>query len=130
MLGSTYLIEVWKVIAITWLLQMVFIVSSVAFALLLSTLFKNTVTSLGISAIAVAIFSLLTFFMPFPFMKNIYPLVFTTYSSGLDILTGNLNMNLGNSSISITFGIVTMMVWATFSFVASFKIFITEDVLT
>jgi ABC-2 type transport system permease protein len=129
-LGSTYLMEAWKVIAITWLLQVVFIISSVAFALLLSTLFKNTVTSLGISAIAVAIFSLLTFFMPFPFMKNIYPLVFTTYSSGLDILTGSLNMNLGNSSISITFGIVTMILWAIFSFVASYKIFTTEDVLT
>lgn len=129
-LGSTYLIEAWKVIGITFIVQIAFIICSVAFALLLSTIFKTTVTSLGIGTITVAIISLLIFFMPFPFMKEIYPLIFISYSSTLEILTGALNRNLGGSNISISLGLIVLAIWAVSCFTASYKIFTKEDVLT
>lgn len=129
-IGSTYLIEAWKVIGITFIVQIAFIICSVAVALLLSTIFKTTVTSLGIGTITVAIISLLIFFMPFPFLKAIYPFIFISYSSTLEILTGALNRNLGGSNISISLGLIVLAIWTISCFITSYKIFTKEDVLT
>lgn len=126
--GSSYLMSAWKVIGLTWFLQIIFGITVISFSILISTISKNTVTSIGCGAILVTLVSFITFFMPLSFLKGLYPFSFLTYSSGLQLLTGDLTLVTG-TSLSIPLSLIVMIMWTLFCFITSYRLFTKQDVL-
>ncbi|GAA0125969.1 ABC transporter permease subunit [Clostridium sp. CTA-19] len=128
-IGSTNIIEAWKVIVLVWIIQIIFILTIVSVQMMVSTFLKSTVTSLSVSSIAVALISLITFYIPLPFIRKILLAIFTTYSNGMYILTGELKAILLNNSINLNLSIIVMTIWIIVSFVIGYRVFTKEDIL-
>jgi len=77
----------------------------------------------------VAFLSLITFMIPLGFLSKVYPLLFTTFSNPLDLLTGDLAMKLNNPLINFKTGILVIIVWGIICYSLSLKKFIQRDVL-
>ncbi|MGH4123539.1 MAG: ABC transporter permease subunit [Clostridium sp.] len=127
--GTSYILPVWKVSVITALYQILYIMICVIFSMAISTFFISNILSLITSVMPVAFLSLITFMTPLGFLSKVYPLLFTTFSNPLDLLTGDLAMKLSNPLINFKTGIFVIIVWGIICYSLSLKKFAGRDVL-
>lgn len=128
-IGSSYIIPVWKMILFNLCTQLAFIVVCVSFVMCISTIFTNNIISLTISFGILMFTVLITYIWPLKFLNKLYPILFTTYSCGTDILKGNLALNLNSPGISMYFALGTMAVWTVLCYYISSNLFNKRDVL-
>lgn len=128
-IGSSYIIPIWKVILTNLLMQFVFIVSAVSFNIFISTIFIKDSISLSISLIVFCILSIITFLRPFKIFSCMYGGLLTSYVCGSDILNGSLNLCLNNQFLSIDLGITVMVIWTLICYLISSIVFSKRDIL-
>ncbi|GAA0114636.1 ABC transporter permease subunit [Clostridium senegalense] len=128
-IGSSYIISAWKLILLNLFMQFIFIITCVSFVMFISTIFTNNITSLTINLGILMFISLITYILPLKFLNKLYPILFTTYSCGTDVIKGNLVMRLNSTIINIPLGIVIMLIWSIVCYFISSKIFNKRDVL-
>jgi ABC-2 type transport system permease protein len=126
---TSYILPVWKVSVITALYQILFIMICVIFTMAISTFFINNILSLITSVMPVAFLSLITFMLPLGFLSKVYPMLLTTFSNPLDLLTGDLAMKLNNPLINFKTGFFVIIVWGIICYSLSIKKFAGRDVL-
>lgn len=127
--NTSYILPVWKISVITTLYQILYIIICVIFSMAISTFFISNILSLITSVMPVAFLSLITFMLPLGFLSKVYPMLFTTFSNPLDLLTGDLAMKLNNPLINFKTGILVIIVWGIICYSLSLKKFTQRDVL-
>jgi ABC-2 type transport system permease protein len=127
--GTSYILPVWKVSVITALYQILYIMICVIFSMAMSTFFISNILSLITSVMPVAFLSLITFMTPLGFLSKVYPMLLTTFSNPLDLLTGDLAMKLSNPLINFKTGIFVIIVWGIICYTLSLKKFARREVL-
>jgi ABC-2 type transport system permease protein len=124
--GSTIIIPMWKYLIQMFLLQALFIIASVSFAFLLSTVVKSSMVSMATSVVVIIVF---TIFQSMPYVRDYAHFLFTTFGDPSNILSGNMAMNFNNPSVTTTFAIGVMVIWSVVSYVIAHVVFTKKDIL-
>lgn len=128
-IGSSYIVPVYKYLIQLLLLQLMCIFVYCSFGILISTLFKNNVASLMVSSIIIFCLNMATFILPQESLSKIYPYLFTTYGDGNSLIEGVINLKLNSTSISIPLGISVCILWGVVFLVVAFTYFKRKDIV-
>ena len=115
--------------------NLLFICACAAVCFLISTLSKKASTSISISIVLLVIVSIFTAFQTANnggsiAVRKVLPYLFSTYSSGEFILSGELFIKLGQSFITIPFVIMILIVWTVVCYSISNFVFVKKDILS
>lgn len=138
-LGSSYVIPVWKAILLWFAIQFLLITALAAFCILISTLFKSSTVSTSICFIYLAFMVVLrinitsriyqiAFFKP-DNLNRFLPYIFNTYWDSTEILDGSLSFQLLNLKINFIFFAEVAACWIAICYILAHFIFIRRDVL-
>ncbi|WP_368491197.1 ABC transporter permease subunit [Clostridium sp. BJN0013] len=134
--GSSHIIPMWQFIVEVLLLQILFIIACASLSTLISVFFKSSAVSISVNFVVVTILTFTNFLMltnsgntpQSSFMLKILPFLFTTYSNGVMLLTGNINRFTGIAFINVKISIFVLIAWTIVCYtIAHFK-FTNQDV--
>lgn len=139
-IGSTNIIPIWKFLLMAIAHQIFLIVTTVSFLLMISTVTKKSIASLGIGFLAMLPLSLIPMIATAkdsflsPFLKIIpidkaFPYLFYSYGNFIDLFSGNLIPRFNTTIATPVFATIILLVWSVASFVISQIVFCKRDVL-
>lgn len=137
-IGSSSVLPAWEVIVQLILLQILLITTCVAFCILISTIFKSSVSATGTGFFFLVISWIVAFNATDVFKQisgrttltqKIVPYFFETYYDLFALLTGNLSQTLLNPNATVGFFISTCFVWVISCYGMSHMVFTRRDVL-
>jgi ABC-2 type transport system permease protein len=124
--GSTTIIPMWKYLIQMFLLQILFIIASAAFAFLLSTIVKSSMVSMAINIVLIIAF---TMFQSIPYVSKYVHYIFSTFGDPSMVLSGRIATQFNNPNITIGFTIGVLVIWTIVSYVISHVVFTKKDIL-
>jgi ABC-2 type transport system permease protein len=124
--GSTTIIPMWKYLIQMFLLQILFIIASAAFAFLLSTIVKSSMVSMAINIVLIIAF---TMFQSIPYVSKYVHYIFSTFGDPSMVLSGRIATQFNNPNITIGFTIGVLVIWTVVSYVISHVVFTKRDIL-
>lgn len=128
---KSHIIPMWQFIGETLLFQILFVIACVSVSLLISTLAKSSVYSMSINFIIIIMLTFNNLLMitgsggspKSGTISRILPFLFTTYSDGVMILTGNINRFTGITFITPKVSILILISWTIICYLISHLIF-------
>lgn len=124
--NSRYLMPLWKYFLVSLFLEWLYIICSVAFVTMISTITKNSILSMGISFIVCVLLSMSINFI----LRNashatrvICSFIFPIFFSGTSIVSGDLSRLLRMPSISITYSAILLLIQAFLFYVIGMLVF-------
>lgn len=133
---NSHIIPMWQFLIEALCLQILFIIATASLATLISVFVKNTSASTSINFVVIIILTFTNFLMltnsgsspKSPFITKILPFLFTTYSNGIMLLSGNINRFTGITFINVKLSILVLIAWTIICYgIAHFK-FTKQDV--
>ncbi|KYH28936.1 ABC transporter permease subunit [Clostridium colicanis] len=124
--GSTTIIPMWKYLIQMFLLQILFIIASAAFAFLLSTIVKSSMVSMAINIVLIIAF---TMFQNIPYVSKYVHYIFSIFGDPSMVLSGRIATQFNNPNITIGFTIGVLVIWTIVSYVISHVVFTKKDIL-
>lgn len=124
--GSTIIIPMWKYLIQMFLLQALFVVATVAFAFLLSTVVKSSMVSMATNIVMIVVFII---FQNMPYIKDYAHFIFSTFGDPSMILSGNMARGFNNPIVTTAFAVGVMIAWSVVSYVISHVVFTKKDIL-
>lgn len=124
--GSSYIISTGQFVVRMFLLQILFIITCVSVAFMLSSIVKSSMVSVSVSIVIVVAFTIL---LQMPALKNLAQYIFTSYGTVGQILTGEGAMRYNNPYVSTSFGIGTLIVTSIVCYLISHIVFTRKDIL-
>ncbi|MFX0549433.1 ABC transporter permease subunit [Hathewaya histolytica] len=122
--GSIHLIPIWKTLVGGMTLQIIYIICSCAFIMMISTVTKNSIFSISISFTICVILSLFINIISrigTKFIKLLYSLIFTCYFDGIAVVTGDLSKIMKVPKITVSYSVILMLAQGiTFYIIGSF----------
>ncbi len=125
--NSTMMIPMWKYIIYMFLMQILFIISCVAFSFLISSIFKSSMISMSVSIVSLVAITALSNIVGF--IKRISQFFFTTYGSVGDLFEGSIAISLQNPKVTISFAVVILIATSIICYVISHIVFNKKDIL-
>ena len=124
--GSTTMTTAGSYITNQFLLQILLIIACVAFAFMLSSIMKSSMVSVSTSIFLTILFTLFTQIRP---LIKFSPFVFTTYGNSTALVKGTLSRQLQIPSLTVSYGIVVLLIWIIVPYVISHIVFTKKDIL-
>ncbi|NFO58364.1 ABC transporter permease [Clostridium botulinum] len=109
------------------LLQVLFIITCCSFVFLISTLFKNSNVTMAISIIMAAAGTIV--FQIFDFSSKFAHLIFFSYASVSEVITGDIAYMYRNVNITPSNGIIVMIVTTIISYTIAHIVFKNKEIL-
>ncbi|MCS6111588.1 ABC transporter permease [Clostridium botulinum] len=109
------------------LLQVLFIITCCSFVFLISTLFKNSNVTMAISIIIAAAGTIV--FQIFDFSSKFAHLIFFSYASVSEVITGDIAYMYRNVNITPSNGIIVMIVTTIISYTIAHVVFKNKEIL-
>ncbi|URZ09025.1 ABC transporter permease subunit [Clostridium felsineum] len=132
-LGSSYLITEGRYLLYLALLDVLFILASVAICFLISVLIKNSAVTIGTSVgvgLVMSIIGLMTLEGAVPkLLSAVTPFLIMTYSSTDLLLSGGMASRANNPSITVSTGILVFIIYTVVCFGISTFVFSRKDML-
>lgn len=125
--GTGQNVEQWKFILLGFLLQALFIFAVCSFVFMVSSVVKSSMISMAVSVLILIIAPVLL--QSVGALKKGAHLVFTTYSSPLDLLGGRLVHMYSNVNVTVQTGIVVLLVTSIISYLIAHIVFTKKDIL-
>ncbi|MDF2880563.1 MAG: putative transporter, permease protein [Clostridiaceae bacterium] len=125
--NSTHIITISQYLIRMFLLQVVYIVACTSFAFLISSLFKSSMVSMGLSIVAVIALTVLV--RGIPGLLKIAPVMFTSYGEITTLIDGTAAQAFQNPSITLAFGVTILIIWSVVCYLISHFVFIKKDIL-
>ena len=134
--GSTYLMNISKVILLVLVMQFFIITATIAFSLMCSTIINDNNLSLIISVIFIIGVNLIynmkekgvRNLIPTTISNKILAVLFPIYYQQNLIIKGDINKNLGVTFIDYKFGIAVLLTWIIVCYVLSTIVFTRKDI--
>ena len=135
-IGSSHIIPMWQYMLEVIGLQFLFIACCIAFAFLISTIFKSNVISTITSVLGILV---LTIFTPIvmgnttsdslvPF-KKILSFVFLSYSNTESLLKGEVAVGLNSTMVTPIFAALVMVAWIVVCYAIAHVVFTKKEML-
>ncbi|QAT41103.1 ABC transporter permease subunit [Clostridium sp. JN-9] len=125
--GSTHIITISQYLIRMFLLQILYIIACTSFAFLISSLFKSSMVSMGLSIVAVIALTVLV--QGIPGLLKVAPFMFTSYGEITPLIDGTAAGAFQNPSITYTFGITVLIIWSVACYLISHFVFNKKDIL-
>lgn len=109
------------------LLQALFIITTCAVVFLISTLIKSSMITMSISVMVTVFLTIGSFTISI--LKKVAHLIFLNYANTFDILTGGVVFNFGNANMSVTYGIIVMIITTIAAYTIAHINFNKKDIL-
>ncbi|SFA83326.1 ABC transporter permease subunit [Clostridium frigidicarnis] len=125
--NSTTMISLSQFTLRSFLLQALYIIACCSFVFMVSSLVKSSMTSMAIATsvlIACNIFN-----TAFAFFRKISFLLFTSFGTPSDLLTGQIAIFYNKPFITLGFGIIVMLCWIVGCYLIAHFIFKKKDIL-
>lgn len=104
--GSWDIVPVWQYTIMTFVYQALFIISTVSFVLMISSIAKSSMISMGVSVVSLIAASIIFQVSSF---YGLGKYVFTTYSSIGDLISGDLSLYISDPNITSITAIIVMI---------------------
>lgn len=125
-LGSSYVITYSKFIILTLLFEVVYIIACTSIFFLISTLLKSSAISMAISIVLPVVCAILG---QIPYLKKIFPFLFTQYGSFTSVVNGTIASSSGATFVTPLFSILFLVILSIVTCTASVLIFRKKDIL-
>lgn len=109
------------------LLQALFIITTCAVVFLISTLIKSSMITMSISVMVTVFLTIGSFTISI--LKKVAHLIFLNYANTFDMLTGGVVFNFGNTNMSVTYGIIVMIITTIAAYTIAHINFNKKDIL-
>ncbi|MDP4147520.1 MAG: ABC transporter permease [Bacillota bacterium] len=136
-LGSSYIIPMWKYIGEVLLMQLLFIAAFTALCIFVSVIIKNVTMSMGIGIVATIIISFISFQSlesndtgsSSGFLGTVCKYAINTYSMPGKIISGDIIKQMNNPNISVEFAVIVILLTGLISYILSHLLFVKRDML-
>lgn len=125
--NSTHIITISQYLVRVFLLQVLYIVACTSFAFLISSLFKSSMVSMGLSIVAVIALTVLV--RGIPGLSKIALFMFTSYGEITTLIDGSAAEAFQNPSITLVFGVIILTTWSIVCYLISHFVFNKKDIL-
>lgn len=125
--GSTKIIPMWQNLINMLLLQGLFIITAVAFAFLISSVFKSSMVSMAVGIVSIIAIMVLT--QAIGVVKKVAQFIFIIYGAPESLLQGNLAMQFNNVNMTTSTAIIVMIASTVVCYIISHLIFTKKDIL-
>lgn len=124
--GSTHIIPMWQYALMNLGMEILFIITCVSFALLLSTILNSSM----VSVVTGVVFTIVLFVLTnVAIIRKFTPYIFIFHGNSSAIFKGNLALQFSNSHITIVNSIVVMVIWIISCYTISHIVFTKKDIL-
>ncbi|MDD3224317.1 MAG: ABC transporter permease subunit [Clostridium sp.] len=125
-LGSSHIIPYYEFIILTLLFEVIYIIACASIFFLVSTLLKSSAISMAISIVLPVVCAILG---QIPYLKKIFPFLFTQYGSFAVVINGNIATTTGAAFVTPLFSVLLLVVLSVITCVASVLLFRKRDML-
>jgi len=125
--GSSHIIPIWQYTLNILLIEALFIVACTAFCMLISTLFKTSMVSMGVSTVSLIAMTIV--FNIIGSLKKYSIYVFTSYMDLGSVIKGDVVRQFNNPNVSMAFVITMFAVWTIVCYLISHFVFSKKDIL-
>lgn len=125
--GSGYLTTNSEYILKAFLLQILFLFTCCAFVFMISSIFKSSMITMSISVAMVFAVSIVAGLVSV--VKKLAHLIFLSYGSVVDVLSGKIATQYNNPNFTITTAIIVMVVTSVVSYMVAHFVFSKRDIL-
>lgn len=123
---STYLVPAINFLVLQLFYQLLFIIATISFCFMLSTIFKTSSLSTALSFIIPIVFSIISVI---PYVKKIAPLLYMNYGNPATVVNGYIAQNLGYSFITPLTSALILLLWIGITLTISIYNFKRKDLL-
>lgn len=127
--NSTCIITAYSYLIKIVILQVIYVFTTSAFSILISTFFTSNGMSLMMSSIAMILANTITFVMPQKVLSLIYPYLFTSYGIGGEVIIGKINLLLNTTKINMVTGGFVCLIWGLIFIGIAYRRFVSKDIV-
>lgn len=132
--SSVHIAQLWQVTLNVTLIQILFIIATVSFCTLISTIVNSSTVSITICFLIISVLDIVNFKVmaagvSYKITNKIIPFIFTTYCDGISILTGMMAPKIKSSLINSTTAVTVLIAWIIICYVLADRIFNKKDML-
>lgn len=109
------------------LLQVLFIITACAVVFMISSIIKSSMVTMGVSVLVLVFTGILSMLLS-P-LKKIAHLLFVNYGDTIAVLTGNTPLMYNNVNMTVSTGVIVMLVTIVVSYVIAHVVFTKKDIL-
>jgi ABC-2 type transport system permease protein len=125
--GSSHIVPVWQYTLNMILMQGLFIVACTSFSFLVSTLFKSSMVSMGVSSVSLIVMTIV--FTLIGGLKKLSIYVFTSYMDMGGIIKGDTARMFNNPNSTLGFTLLVFIGWTVVCYLISHFVFTKKDIL-
>lgn len=123
---SSYVIPVWSFLLKMLAFQTLFILSTVSFCFLLSTILKSSMISMTLSILGTIALSIFT---QIPYFSKVSPFIFNSYSNPMNVIDGSVARSYGSPLMTPLIGTIVLILWGVICYAIAHITFNKKDML-